>query len=65
MIAGGMTPMTNPMLGMKFVTKARTPQTTAPGMPSSARTTVSMAATMRPKIAETVEVGAGALARTR
>ena len=54
MIAGGMTPMTKPMLGMKFVTNASTPHTNAPGMPSRARTTVSMAATMRPKIAETV-----------
>ena len=45
--------MTKPMLGMKFVTNARTPQTAAPGIPSSARTTVSIAATMAPKIAET------------
>ena len=31
MIAGGMTPMTKPMLGMKFVTKASTPQTNGTG----------------------------------
>lgn len=54
MIAGGITPMTNPTFGMKFVTNARTPQTNAPGIPSRASTTVSMAATMRPNTVDTV-----------
>ena len=31
MRAGGITPMTNPMLGMKLVTNASTAQTNAPG----------------------------------
>ena len=33
MIAGGITPMTKPMFGMKLVTKASTAQMKAPGTP--------------------------------
>ena len=53
MNAGGITPMMKPMLGMKFVTKASTAQTKAPGMSMRYRTTPSMTATIRPKPAET------------
>ena len=45
--------MTKPMLGMKLVTNASTPQTNAPGTPSAHSTAVSMTATIRPKTAET------------
>ena len=48
-----MTPMTKPMLGMKFVTKASTPQTNAPGTPSAHSSAVSMTATISPNTAET------------
>ena len=33
MRAGGITPITNPMFGMKLVTNASTPQMNAPGTP--------------------------------
>ena len=46
--------MTNPMFGMKFVTKASTPHTKAPGMPSRLSTTASITATMSPNTADTV-----------
>ena len=48
-----MMPMTKPMLGMKLVTKARTPHTKAPGTPSSYSRVVSITATIRPKTADT------------
>ena len=53
MRAGGMMPMTKPMLGMKLVTNASTPQTNAPGTPSQYSSAVSITATISPKTAET------------
>ena len=53
MIAGGMTPMTNPMLGMKLVTKASTAQMKAAGTPMRYSATPSITATMKPKPAAT------------
>ena len=53
MIAGGMTPMTKPMFGMKFVTNASTAQMKAPGTPMTYSATPSMTATMKPKPAAT------------
>ena len=45
--------MTKPMFGMKFVTKASTPQMNAPGTPIAQSRNVSITATMSPKTAET------------
>ncbi len=53
MSAGGINPITKPMLGMKFVTKASTAHTKAPGIPIRYSATPSMTATIRPKPAET------------
>jgi len=53
MIAGGITPMTKPMFGMKFVTKASTAQMKAPGTPMTYSAMPSMTATMKPKPAAT------------
>ena len=53
MIAGGMTPMTKPMFGMKFVTNASTAQMNAPGTPMRYSARPSMTATMKPNPAAT------------
>ena len=45
--------MKKPILGMKFVTKASTPQTKAAGTPRAQSSPVSMTATIRPKAADT------------
>ena len=47
--------MMKPMLGMKLVMKASTPQTKAPGTPISCSAMVSITATISPKIAETAK----------
>ena len=52
-MAGGMMPMTKPMLGMKLVTNASTPQMKAPGTPRRYSRAVSITATIRPKTADT------------
>ncbi len=52
--AGGMSPITKPMLGMKLVTKARIAQTAGAGMPSHQSASPSMIATTAPKLALTM-----------
>ena len=53
MRAGGITPITKPMLGMKLVTKASTAHTNAPGTPIINRATPSRIATTNPNPAAT------------
>jgi hypothetical protein len=59
--AGGIRPITKPMLGMKFVTKASTPQTKAPGTPITAEQVRVDDGDDQPEDRRDTEVAAGAL----